>query len=284
MSFAAADPTAPRSHIPVPERKTYYPEWGAKHDNLNLPVLREGALTGFHVGDIIFEKRWAISPETGEILSQDEFTPLFQKWNSYACTAGGQIIPIAAVNKNFNPGFESVPEVRSWVMTTIDHDGRSVPVGWDSQKEVVAKGPRQLFDAQGENPRTAAETLLDARVQRAMKELSGLEKAKNILPAETYQAQVDDVLESHGLTVQDLTAGLAAGAGDPGRADVSDEDIARLEKMVADEQAPPAEEPKELAPAEVFAAPCGKGCKSKAGVAAHARNCDACKAPEEVSE
>ena len=287
MSFASTDPTAPRSHVPVPERNTYYPEWGVKHENLNLPVLDQGALTGFHIGDILFEKRWAISSETGEILSQSAFEPLFKKWNALACTSSGQIIPIAAVNRNFNPEFESCPEVRSWVMTTIDEDGRQVPVGWDAKQEEVAKAPRKLWAAQGENSMTAAETLLVYRVQRAMKDLQGIEKLKNILPAETYQAQVDDVLEKHGLSVEDLTTGLADAPEGLDRVPVSEEDIARLEKMAKDEPTVTEAVTTEPEPEpEIFLAPCGKECRSKAGAAAHARNCDACKAPtlEEASE
>ena len=237
MSFASTDPTAPRSHVPVPERSTYYPEWGPKHDNLNLPVLDQGALTGFHIGEILFEKRWAISPDTGEILLQNAFDPLYKKWNALACTRSGQIVPIAAVNRNFNPEFESVPEVRSWVMTTIDEDGRQVPVGWDSKREDVAKGPRKLWDAQGENAKTAVETLRIYRAQRAMKELQGIEKLKNILPTETYQAQVDAVLAKHANSVEDLTMGLADSPEGFDRMPVSDEDIARVEKMTAAEQA-----------------------------------------------
>jgi hypothetical protein len=238
VSFASTDPTAPRSHVPVPERNTYYPEWGPKHDNLNLPVLDGGALTGFHVGEILFEKRWAISPDTGEILPQHAFEPMFKKWNSLACTSSGQIIPIAAVNRNFNPEFESCPEVRTWVMTTIDEDGRQVPVGWDHKQEDVAKGPRKLWDSQGENAKTATETLRVYRAQRAMKELQGIEKLKNILPAETYQSQVDAVLAKHSISVEDLTLGLADSPEGFDRLPVSDEDIARVEKMAADEQSP----------------------------------------------
>ena len=285
--MTAADPTAPRSHTPVPERASYYPDWGPEHSNLNLPVLSGGVPTGFQLGDILFEKRWAVDPASGEILGQEAFERLFKRWNAMACTSSGQIIPIAAVNRNFNPEFESCPEVRKFVLTTIGEEGREVPVGWDAQTESVPTGPRTLFDADGENPMSAAETLLHARVQRAMKELKGLERAKGILPAETYQGQVDDVLQAHGLSVEQLTAGLAAGAGEPGKADVSDEDIARLEKMAADEQAPAPEETKELTPAaapEAFTAPCGKECKSKAGASAHARNCDDCKATEAPSE
>ena len=291
MSFAATDSTAPRSHIPVPERKSYYPEWGQKHDNLSLPVLSGGVPTGFHVGDILFEKRWAISADSGEILDQAAFEPLFKRWNALACTTTGQIIPIASVNRNFNPEFESCPEARQFVMTTVDEDGRQIPVGWDSRSEEVATGPRKLWDASGENAKTATETLVVFRAQKAMKELQSVEKLKNILPADTYQAKVDEVLAKHGLTVDDLTAGLADAPEGFDRTPISEDDIARLEKMAAEETEQIVEKTAEvlgglLAEAEVpepavFLAPCGKECKSKAGAAAHARNCDACKAPAE---
>lgn len=276
MAFASTDPTAPKSHVAVPERNSYYPEWGPKHENLSLPVLYQGALTGFHVGDILFEKRWAVDPESGEILSQGAFEPLFKRWNAMHCTSSGQIIPIAAVNRNFNPEFESCPGVREFVLTTVDEDGKAVPCGWSERQAAEPTAPAKLWDASGENAKTATETLRMYRARDAMKELQGLERLKNILPTETYQGQVDAVLTKHGLSVEDLTQGLADAPEGFDRVPVSEEDIRKLERMAEDEAAGPPAAVEEVP--EVFTAPCGRECKSQAGVMAHARNCNDCKA------
>jgi len=289
----STDPMMPAQDQPIPQRGTYIPHWGNKHEDLTKSVLRGGVPTGFQVGDILPEKRWAISSDTGEIMEQREFEPLYQKWQSIFCTQGGTLVPIAQVNRPYHPSFESCPNVHEFVMTTVDEDGKPCPVGREAHRNRPAAGPRVLYDSSGQNPRTALETLRIYKAPRAMKELTGIEKLKNILPEGQYQGEVDKVLSKHGLSVADLTAGLAASPDGFDRVPISEEDIKRLETMVAEEEGAKQEEVAEeasgaakadlgatelpdAAEQEAFFAPCGQQCKSRAGVVAHARHCAKC--------
>jgi len=79
---------------------------------------------------------------------------------------------------------------------------------------------------------------------------------------------------------------FGGGEADPSEVAALREQLARLEKLVAEKAAAPAVAPaKPKRPRVMADAPCGKTCGSKAGALAHARSCQKCKAiaaaPEE---
>ena len=289
------DPMMPKAHIPVPQHRTYIPEWGAKHTDPGLPVSFQGNPTGYCVRDILPWKRWAIDPGTGEIMGQAQFEPLYQRWIAMVCRGDGTIVAVAAMDENFDSSRESCPGVNEFVLQTLDEAGRPVPVGWEEKNRQTPTGPRLLWDSEGREGKTAAQTLRIYRARRAMTELQKMEPLKAALPAEKYQERVDAVLAKHEISVDDLAEGLATAPKGFDSVEVTEQDITRLQEQADREAAAADSEPGATpqpgiggpegagdlpppAPAATFAAPCGKPCKTNAGAGAHARKCGKCKA------
>lgn len=143
------DPGMPQTHIPIPERETYYPAWGPNFSQHLQLVLRDGEGKSYtkpdgnpvRVEDVLAERRWAIDYETGSFLDARDFREAYTNWIMMVCTPQREVIPMRAVNPHFEPTLEPIPNVDDFVL----HRAEGGRLDWGDQHARVFK-PQQSID------------------------------------------------------------------------------------------------------------------------------------------
>lgn len=151
--MSAADPLLPRQHIPIPEHETYIPLWYEGHADLDLPVRAGSRWLGFTIREVLPWRRWAIRKD-GLLLSQQEFAPLMERYNQMICRRDGKVVPIASVNKFYQPNLEPVPRVERFVAETFDTAGKMVTIAFKKKldEKFAAVEADPLVEAPVVNP------------------------------------------------------------------------------------------------------------------------------------
>ena len=266
-------------------RMSYVPKGSPRHANPGLPVVGPNGPLGFSVGDMLESRRWAVDPETGQVMDQERFDGKFRLWKSILVVQNDDgshgLVPIARKDKYFNPQYIATDNVINFVSQEVDEAGNIRPIGFNPHGAV--SGPRLFWDAKGENALTAEQTLRVVKAGKAMREIQAIQPLESVAPEE-YQKKLNEILAGHGLDFATLASGLAETPEGFEQVAVTPQDIARLEEIARREEREASADrgaDATVAP-ETFTAPCGKSCKSKAGMGAHARNCPDCLAATEV--
>lgn len=242
-----------KQHQPLPQIQEYIPAW-APEVPLELEVREDGKPAGFRVQDILPSRRWAIDPQSGEVISQDRFDRLYKEWISRRCLPDGQIVHIARVNQYFNPELESVPNVRHWIRQIPDGAGRLKAVDYDPNAK-SDEGTRYFYDHTGEH--RVSEKQADV-----LQKLERLEKMRGLLSDEEFGEKRDALLAGSGMALDEVLGIKKPGSEKP-------EGFAPVE-------ADPVSETPAAEPPTTVAARCGKPCKNEFGRQAHERRCKKC--------
>lgn len=242
-----------RTDRPIPERNTFFPGWADARLVEDASVFEigvraaDGRDLGFTVGDVAYEYRWPIDPETGTLLSQAEFDPQFDRWQ----------------RDFFHFIGEDIPAIRTGCPAVIAFVSRAVH----------PQDPTQIIHM-GDKPGAAMTDRERAQIQQDIRETARPLSEWREAPA----AANEDTLKLTRLqTLQELH--------DAG--DISDATYAArvgeiLSTSPVEPEATKAEEPAEAPPATpakpTMLSLCGQTCKGLVGKKTHERNCKACKA------
>lgn len=234
-------------------RDAYVPEWSPRFSDADLDadVKQNGQPLGFKLRDVLPERRWAVT-EGGELMSQRDFEDQYLRF-AERVVYQGRIISVRSQNPYYDPKLGHIPRVEAFVNVAHDYLGREIRIGFDPNKPPEKKAA----NAAPQPAPTATPQVL--RVQ--LETLASL-KESGVLSDEQFSAEVSRLLT--------VPAPQPPAGPPPG--------FALVEPAHTEPEAAAA------APAEVFAAKCGRECASKAGRAAHERNCDDCKAAANDAE
>jgi hypothetical protein len=229
--------------IPIPERETYVPAFGAKHRDESLAVRgRNGKPLGFTVGDVLPERRFAIG-ENGQCLHERDFDALYLDWASRVCVPSGQIVAVASVNKYFDPKLEPIPNPEEFVNARVVN-GKIIPITFDETRVEMPRGYEdRRYGADGE--------------------IFAAAKARASLADRTALAKIEalrDLLADGTITETQFATKVAAmvgGAASPAEVVAATEKPPGFDVVLPEPEASP--EPALAEPAaEVFTAPCGR--------------------------
>lgn len=237
---------------PVPGRPAYVPEWSPtfSREDLARQVRYQGVELGFTVAEVMPERRWAITPETGELIEIRRFSELYQSWKSKVF-AGGQLRSVGEENALFDPTAVAVPEIRHFVDAKLDQDGREIPIRFDPEAPAPAKAERVLYDHQGEVAKSVREALAPARVTAQLE----------LLTQQYLEGQW--TREQYAHAVARLTQKADA---EPAAPTTLPEGFDAIRSEPEPEPEPP-----------VWMADCGFEARSAAGLSGHQRFCPKCK-------
>lgn len=132
------DPFSVQKDIPIPEFKTYIPEWADDPSPyLDYEVMSQGLSLGFHVKDVVPWRRWAIDFTTANeedksvsAFDQLEFQDRLYLYRRKGLNSQGEIVELDRIE----PRFEAVPTVEDWLTWTIDRNRRPIKIGFDPMK------------------------------------------------------------------------------------------------------------------------------------------------------
>lgn len=226
----------------------FSPSW--KDEHMGIDITQNGKPLGFTLGQMLPERRWCVQ-ETGELMDQRDFESLYQQFASYT-VVGGKLVNVPAANGYFDVKLIPVPRIERFACAQFDYDGREVKIGFDPNKPPAkSEAPVVLRDHRGYE--VAPQNPNDTKVAR-LTVLADL-KNKGLISDEALASEMGSILlEPQPAAAPAVPEGFAP--------------------------APVEAEPE----ATVHTAPCGFQARSKAGAAAHARNCADCKATPETVE
>lgn len=121
-------------HIPYPAREMYYPAWAPSFEGLDELELKwsdgeaiykgdpdeDGNPVPVMLRDVAPERRWAVDFDTGHLISQRDFSELYELWITNICKPDGQVEELAKGNKYFNPASEEIPNIEDFVLRQPD--------------------------------------------------------------------------------------------------------------------------------------------------------------------
>lgn len=175
--------------IPVPGRSAYIPEWSPtfSREDLAREVRCEGRELGFPVSSVMPERRWAIKPETGELMDVKEFTERYQLWKSRAFV-DGKFVAIGQLTKFFDHTAIAVPNIVEFVNAKLDKDGREVAIAFDENARAAAPA-KGLYTHEGELASEVRKMLSPDKLRAQLELLTEQHKAGK-WTSEEYAKQV----------------------------------------------------------------------------------------------